>query len=79
MIANIKTGKDALFAGWFGPIGVAALYYSSFALRQTGLESVWTFSTLIIFSSIVFHGITDSPFTKLYAQTGLKQLNNENN
>ena len=65
---NIENTKDALFAGWFGPIGVAALYYSTFAIRQTGYESIWVISSLIIFSSIIVHGITDSPFTKLYAK-----------
>ncbi len=72
MIANIKTSKDALFAGWFGPIGVAALYYSTFSFKQTGYESIWVISSLIIFSSIIVHGITDSPFTKLYVKAGLK-------
>lgn len=68
MIVTIENTKDALFAGWFGPIGVAALYYSTFAFRQTGYESIWVISSLIIFSSIIVHGITDSPFTKLYAK-----------
>ncbi len=30
--------KDALFLGWFGPIGAAALYYAAFSFRETGVE-----------------------------------------
>ena len=27
-IPEIRTGKEALFVGWFGPMGVGALYYA---------------------------------------------------
>ena len=29
--------QDALFVRWFGPIGVAALFYAMLSLRQTGV------------------------------------------
>ncbi len=68
LIKNIKSYKDALFAGWFGPVGVAALYYSIFTFRNIKNENIWVIASLVIFSSIIVHGITDSPFTKLYAR-----------
>ena len=34
-------GLDAAFLGWFGPVGVAALYYGTFAARETGDPAVW--------------------------------------
>jgi len=27
-IPDIRTGKEAIFVGWFGPMGVGALYYA---------------------------------------------------
>ncbi len=39
-IHPLQRWQDAVFVGWFGPIGVAALFYSMLALEQTGIESV---------------------------------------
>ncbi len=64
----IKGSRDAAFVGWFGPIGVAALYYISFSLSEIGDEKIWILGTLIIFSSIIIHGITATPFTKRFKE-----------
>jgi sodium/hydrogen antiporter len=60
--------KDVLFLGWFGPIGAAALYYAAFALRETGIEEVWVVGSLIICASVLVHGVTATPLTKLYGK-----------
>ncbi len=60
--------NDLLFLGWFGPIGAAALYYSAFSLRETGVEEVWMVGSLVICASVLAHGITDTPLTKLYGR-----------
>lgn len=62
------TTKDVLFLGWFGPIGAAALYYAAFSLRETGIEEVWVVGSLIICSSVLVHGVTATPLTKLYGK-----------
>lgn len=36
--------RDAWFLGWFGPIGVPALYYASIARHEAGLEQAWVAS-----------------------------------
>ena len=64
----INRTPDALFLGWFGPIGVSALLYAMLALRRVGNESVWVISSLVICASIVVHGVTATPFTRLYAK-----------
>lgn len=61
-------GKDVLFLGWFGPIGAAALYYAAFSFRETGIEEVWVVGSLIICASVLVHGITATPLTKLYGR-----------
>jgi sodium/hydrogen antiporter len=60
--------KDVLFLGWFGPVGAAALYYAAFSLRETGLEKVWVVGSLVICASLLVHGITATPLTKLYGR-----------
>src|SRR5215208_1037410 len=60
--------KDVLFLGWFGPIGAAALYYAAFSLRETGIEEVWVVGSLVICASVVVHGVTATPLTKLYGR-----------
>jgi sodium/hydrogen antiporter len=61
-------GKDVLFLGWFGPIGAAALYYAAFSYRETGIEEAWTVGSLVICASVLVHGITATPLTKLYGR-----------
>lgn len=64
----LSGSRDVLFAGWFGPIGVAALFYAVLAVRHTGEERIWAVATLAICASVLVHGVTASPFTKLYAR-----------
>jgi NhaP-type Na+/H+ or K+/H+ antiporter len=66
LLGPLRGTKDLLFLGWFGPIGVAALYYATRAQRETGVEEVWAVCSLVVVASVVVHGITDTPLTKLY-------------
>jgi NhaP-type Na+/H+ or K+/H+ antiporter len=59
-------GKDVLFLGWFGPIGAAALYYAAFSYGETAIEAAWTVGSLVICASLVVHGVSATPLTKLY-------------
>ncbi|MEX2426293.1 MAG: cation:proton antiporter [Thermomicrobiaceae bacterium] len=67
-VDTLRTWPDVLFVGWFGPIGIAALYYATFGLKETGHEVVWIVGSLIICSSIVIHGLTAAPLSKLYGR-----------
>jgi sodium/hydrogen antiporter len=60
--------KDVLFLGWFGPIGAAALYYAAFSYRETGIEQAWVVGSLIICASVLVHGVSATPLTKLYGR-----------
>jgi sodium/hydrogen antiporter len=59
---------DGLFAGWFGPIGIAALFYASLALHRTELHVVWVVASLLVCASVAVHGLTATPFTRLYGR-----------
>jgi NhaP-type Na+/H+ or K+/H+ antiporter len=68
LLGELRETKELLFLGWFGPVGAAALYYATFSLQETGIEEVWTVVSLIICASVLVHGLTDTPLTKLYGR-----------
>jgi sodium/hydrogen antiporter len=65
-LGPLRQRNDALFAGWFGPIGVSAVLYAMEALHRTGHEMIWTIGSLVICVSIAAHGVTATPFTRRY-------------
>jgi sodium/hydrogen antiporter len=65
-IALAGTRTDAatrLFMGWFGPKGVASMTFSLIVLDRHIANGVRIFdlTALVVFCSIVLHGITDTP------------------
>ncbi|WP_414565319.1 MULTISPECIES: cation:proton antiporter [unclassified Anabaena] len=68
LLGRLRGMQDALFLGWFGPIGVAALFYAFLSVRQAGVEEPWIIGSLVICASILVHGCTAVPLAKLYAQ-----------
>ena len=57
------------FLSWFGPMGVAALYYALFVERfdVPRHEELYGAATLAISLSIVVHSLTATPGTRLFA------------
>ncbi|MEX0655902.1 MAG: cation:proton antiporter [Phycisphaeraceae bacterium] len=75
--AGLRGQPGVWFVGWFGPIGVAALYYAMHVETLTPLENVWPVASLVVVGSTVVHGITAAPFTRLYDRaTGLGDSTN---
>ncbi|MEV0889088.1 cation:proton antiporter [Streptomyces microflavus] len=61
------TWRDALFLGWFGPIGVSALFYLTMEAHRLGINpTVLAAGTLVVVASAVVHGITTAPGLALY-------------
>ena len=63
-----RSWKEAMFAGWFGPVGVAAIFYAAFAAKHGASAMPWPLISLVIFLSIFVHGISGTPLTKLYGR-----------
>jgi sodium/hydrogen antiporter len=57
---------SVLLMGWFGPIGVAALYYAVLSKDKAQLEDAWIIPSLIVAASTVVHGLTSVPLEKIY-------------
>lgn len=64
---------DVFMIGWFGPIGVAALYYAIKSEEKLHLEEAWSIPGLIVFASTIIHGLTSLPFGKLYHKKWKKE------
>lgn len=57
---------DVLFLGWFGPLGVAALYYGLLAQERTGDAQHWHVASALVLLSVVAHGVTSAPGLAAY-------------
>ncbi len=65
----VGSARDVWFLGWFGPIGVAALYYASVARHEAGLEQAWVVASLVVCASVVVHGVSARPLTNRYGKS----------
>ena len=61
-----RSVRDAAFAGWFGPIGAAALFYAMLIQDETGSAQLWPFISLAIGASVLAHGVSATPMTRLF-------------
>jgi NhaP-type Na+/H+ or K+/H+ antiporter len=59
------------FIGWFGPRGIASVLYLLMLVLQLGIEGyekIISVITLTVLLSILLHGITAVPFSKLFRE-----------
>jgi NhaP-type Na+/H+ or K+/H+ antiporter len=68
LLGQTESRGDVLFLGWFGPIGAAALYYAALSVEEAGIEEAWVVGSLIICASLLAHGVTATPLTRLYGR-----------
>ncbi|KAJ2486400.1 hypothetical protein EV174_001151, partial [Coemansia sp. RSA 2320] len=68
LIPAVRTWQDALFAGWFGPIGVSAIFYAIETIKQLDEHEdsnggrvgaiVYPIVCAVVFGSVLVHGVT---------------------
>lgn len=66
---GILNRRDSIYLGWFGPLGIAAIYYAALAHRHLHDPSYWHAVSALIFCSIMAHGVTAAPLSRWYAST----------
>ncbi|WP_207505093.1 cation:proton antiporter [Telluribacter humicola] len=66
LLKNKLTTADLAFIGWFGPVGVAAMFYAVHTLEDISLHTVWVLTSLVVFGSTIVHGFTGYIFAKFY-------------
>lgn len=58
---------DALYLGWFGPVGVSALFYLTLEAERYGVDPVvLSAGALVVAVSTVAHGLSGAPGRVLY-------------
>jgi NhaP-type Na+/H+ or K+/H+ antiporter len=61
--------RDALYLGWFGPVGVSALFYLTLEAERIDVpDVVLAAGSLVVVASTVAHGLTASPGRQAYAR-----------
>jgi NhaP-type Na+/H+ or K+/H+ antiporter len=60
--------RDSFYIGWFGPIGIAAIYYAAMAEKHAHDPLIWHAASAMVFGSILIHGVTAAPLTRLYGR-----------
>ncbi|MDP9359773.1 MAG: cation:proton antiporter [Chloroflexota bacterium] len=68
LVGDIRTGAETLFVGWFGPMGIGALFFAAVAHEETGNPEVWPVATLLIAASVVAHDLTATPLSQWLAR-----------
>jgi sodium/hydrogen antiporter len=63
LIGTRTDGLTRLFMGWFGPKGVASMTFALIVLDENIASGprIFDLTALVVFCSIVIHGITDTP------------------
>ena len=65
-LGKISRWPRVLLVGWFGPIGVAALFYAVLSIKKAGYEKAVPITLAVITASVLIHGLTSVPFSRLY-------------
>ena len=77
LLHPLRRRADTNFHGWFGPIGMAAIFYATLGAERAHHHDVWVVGSFIILASIAVHGATSTPFTKWYGRvTGRQEHGN---
>ncbi|MFL5894114.1 MAG: cation:proton antiporter [Thermoleophilaceae bacterium] len=77
-VSLLGTRTDAatrVFMGWFGPKGVATMTFSLLILNE-GIKSggrIYNIAALAVFTSIIVHGLTDTPGANWMARHAERQ------
>lgn len=61
LLRRVHSVPETVFLGWFGPVGISALFYATLAERMTGNHDLFVYTTLAITLSVVIHGLSTAP------------------
>ncbi|MGV0642502.1 cation:proton antiporter [Mycolicibacterium sp. XJ2546] len=65
--------RDALYLGWFGPVGVSALFYLTLESERAGVnETVLAAGYLVLVMSTIAFGLSGAPGRALYVSAARK-------
>lgn len=68
LVRPIRGAADVGLVGWFGPIGIAALYYGATATLRSGELQIWNVTSLVVATSVLAHGLSSTALTRVYGR-----------
>lgn len=68
LVSRLQQREATLFFGWFGPMGVASIYYAGLAWQRTGMREIWVLASLVVATSILAHGLSATALTRRYGR-----------
>jgi NhaP-type Na+/H+ or K+/H+ antiporter len=72
LLGSDASRRDRAFLSWFGPLGVAAIFYATyierFDLADHEKQGIFAAATLAIALSIVAHSVTATPGSRMFAR-----------
>jgi sodium/hydrogen antiporter len=71
-IKTLHSRSETAFMGWFGAVGVSALYYATLAERLAGRHDIFAYIALAITLSVLIHGLTSAPFSRWLHLSGMR-------
>lgn len=64
LLPGVGSRHQALYLGWFGPVGLAALYYAAEAQARLGESLYLEITSFMILASALIHGSTAEPVAR---------------
>jgi sodium/hydrogen antiporter len=73
LVPSATPSRGSLFLSWFGPLGVAAIFYATHVERfgVPGYERLFAFASLAICTSVLVHSLTATPAVRWFAGRSL--------
>lgn len=75
LMPAVKRPRESLFLGWFGPMGIASIYYALLVSERTEFDQVWPIVSLVVSASILSHGVAATPLTQLMGRLQAREGN----
>ena len=72
LLSSVRSWRETAFNGWFGPIGIAAVFYAMELQKEPGVEQpdrIWHIVSLVVFCSILAHGVSATPLTRAFGRS----------
>lgn len=76
-LGKVSSWPRVLLLGWFGPIGVAALFYAVLSIKKAGYDQALPITIAVIAASVIIHGVTSVPFSRLYSKHDENNVNGD--
>jgi NhaP-type Na+/H+ or K+/H+ antiporter len=67
VVPAIHGAREAALVGWFGPIGVGAIFYAAMVQRTEGQDEAFAVASLLEAVSVVAFAVATSPLVRHHA------------